>query len=400
MRICMFNNLFPPVKSGSSHFTVTLSRNLVARGHQVTVVTARLPGTADGEDLDGITVHRLPCFMLPAMEIAHGFKYMSFTLLPGARRRVMDLCRSMDVLHQHGQIFDTALLSAHLARRLHLPLLTTIHTPVHHTQAAYLKVLATLDRYAVRHLITDHATVLIAPDQTVVENIAERYAHPWVEKIPYGVAPVTMSAQGGAAVRQRYGLGDAPIIVSIGHVHNLRDRCDLIASMPDILRAVPGTHLLIVGDVLTPRPKDLVDSLGLSAHVTFTGGVAHNQIGDYLSAATIEAHWLNETPGLGIAAMESMSVGKAVVSSIGPDDLGPGLLRPGENVVLIRPGSVPSIVSAIVPLLQDQALRDRIGDAGRRLILDHFSWDSVTTQQEDLYRRVLAHHRMSATAPT
>ena len=72
MRICMFNNLFPPVKSGSSHFTVTLSRNLVARGHQVTVVTARLPGTADVEDLDGITVHRLPCFMLPAMEIAHG----------------------------------------------------------------------------------------------------------------------------------------------------------------------------------------------------------------------------------------------------------------------------------------------------------------------------------------
>ena len=42
MRICMFNNLFPPVKSGSSHFTLMLSRNLVARGHQVSVVTARL----------------------------------------------------------------------------------------------------------------------------------------------------------------------------------------------------------------------------------------------------------------------------------------------------------------------------------------------------------------------
>jgi glycosyltransferase involved in cell wall biosynthesis len=390
MRICMFNNLFPPVKSGSSHFTLMLSRNLVARGHQVSVVTARLPGTALYEELDGIAVHRLPCLLLPALEIAHGFKYLSYTLLPGALRRVMDLSRDHDILHQHGQIFDTALLSAFVAKRLGKPLLTTIHTPVHHTQATYLKILATLDRTAVRHLIAKHADVLIAPDQTVVENIAERYAHPWVERIPYGIAPLSPTAQGGQRIRDRYSLGDRPVIVSLGHVHNLRDRCDLIAAMPAILRAVPGTHLLIVGDVLTQKPQALVDSLGLREHVTLAGGAPHHEIADYLSAATIEAHWLNETPGLGIAAMEAMSAGKAVVSSIGPDDLGTGLLRDGENIRLIQPGSVDSIAGAVIPLLRDPALRERVGTAGQRLILDHFSWDSVTSQQERLYQQVLA----------
>lgn len=392
MRILMFNNLFPPVKSGSSHFTVMLAKNLVERGHQVAVVTAQLAGTERSEDMDGIRVERLPCLMLPPLEIAHGFKHLSYTLLPGALRRVTELCQGYDLLHQHGQIFDTALMSAYIARRQKIPLVTTIHTPVHHTTPAYLKVLATLDKTVVRRLITDHAAALIAPDKTVLDNIAERYHHPWVEEIPYGVAPVSTTEAGGAEVRRRYGLGERPVIVSLGHVHNLRDRCDLIAAMPEVLRAVPDAHLLIVGDVLTPRPKALADTLGLSGHVTFTGGVAHSQIGDYLAACTIEAHWLNETPGLGIAAMEAMSAGKAVVSSIGPDDLGPGLLKPGHNVMLIEPGSVSSIAGAVIALLRDPAFRQRIGDAGRRLILDHFSWRSVTDQQEDLYRRVLARH--------
>lgn len=394
MRICMFNNLFPPVKSGSSHFTVTLARNLVARGHQVTVVTARLHGTDLCEDLDGIDVQRLPCLLVPPLEIAHGFKHLSYTLLPGALSRVQGLCRErgFDLLHQHGQIFDTALLSAYLARRQKIPLVTTIHTPVHHTTPAYLAILATLDKTVVRRLITDHAAALVAPDKTVLDNIAERYRHPWVEEIPYGVDPVETTEAGAAAVRARYGLGERPVIVSIGHVHNLRDRCDLIAAMPEVLRAIPQAHLLIVGDVLTEKPRNLVASLGLAEHVTFTGGVAHSQIGDYLSAATIEAHWLNETPGLGIAAMEAMSAGKAVVSSIGPDDLGPGLLKPGENIFLIEPGSTQSIAGAVIRLLGDADLRARVGEAGRRLILEQFSWASVTDQQEDLYRRVLARH--------
>lgn len=400
MRICMFNNLFPPVKSGSSHFTQMLSRNLVDRGHHVTVVTARLPNTALYEEVDGIAVHRLPCLLLPALEIAHGFKYLSYTLLPGALRRVLDLSAQMDVLHQHGQIFDTALLSAYAAKRLRKPLLTTIHTPVHHTQATYLKILAALDKTAVRHLIAKHADVLIAPDQTVVDNIAERYQHPWVERIPYGIAPVQTTQEGADRVRARFQLGDRPVIVSLGHVHNLRDRCDLIGAMPQILRAVPGAHLLIVGDVLTPKPQALVDSLGLREHVTLAGGAPHHEVADYLSAATIEAHWLNETPGLGIAAMEAMSAGKAVVSSIGPDDLGTGLLRDGENIRLIQPGSTDSIARAVIPLLCDPALRQRIGEAGQRLILDHFSWDSVTTQQEQLYDRVVARHAESSRYPT
>src|SRR5207245_910994 len=147
------------------------------------------------------------------------------------------------------------------------------------------------------------------------------------------------------------------VILSLGHVHNLRDRCDLIAAMPEIIREVPDVHLLIVGDIYTQRPIELAESLNIKSHITFTGSIPHDEIGKYLSAATIEAHWLSAAPGLGIAAMEAMSVGKAVVSSIGVDDLGKGVLRPGENIILIDRGSTTSIADGIIRLLSDASLR-------------------------------------------
>jgi glycosyltransferase involved in cell wall biosynthesis len=391
MRICMFNNLFPPVKSGSSHFTYMLSKMLAARGHDITVISARIEGTQAHEKQEGLDIYRLPCLMMPKMEIAHGFKYLSYTFFPSNVRRVAELCREkrFDVLHQHGQIFDTALSSAYLARKLAIPLATTIHTPVRHTVPLYEKILAFLDKTVVKNLIINRARLIIAPDQTVVDNINERYQHPWIEEVPYGVDKLETDPERGLEVRRKYNLGSRPVILSLGHVHNLRDRCDLISAMPEIIKHVPDVHLLIVGDIYTQRPIELTDSLGIRSHITFAGGLPHDQIGDYLAAATIEAHWLSNAPGLGIAAMEAMAVGKAVVSSIGVDDLGKGMLRPGENIMLIDRGSVPSIADAIIRLLRDPGLRQSIGENGRKMIEEHFSWNSVTDRMEAAYLKLI-----------
>lgn len=391
MRICMFNNLFPPIKSGSSHFTFMLSKMLASRGHDITVIAAKVHGTKEEEVIDGIHIYRLPCIMMPQLEIAHNFKFLSYTFLPSNLRKLTKICqeKNFDILHQHGQIFDTALSSTHLAKKLNKPLIITIHTPVRHTVPIYMSILKFLDTTVVKHLIINKSQMLIAPDQTAVDNINERYQHPWVEEVPYGVEQLEAKPERGEEIRQKFNLGQRPLILSLGHVHNLRDRCDLIAAMPEIIKHVPDVHLLIVGDIYTQRPIELTKSLGLESHITFTGSIPHEEIGDYLAAATIEAHWLSNAPGLGIAAMEAMAVGKPVVSSIGVDDMGKGMLRPGENIMLIERGSLPNISDTIVKLLSDNTFRQQIGENGRKMIEGHFSWNSVTDKAEAVYQKLL-----------
>ena len=122
MRICLLNNLFPPVQSGSSLFTYRLAERLNARGHDVTVITAQFDKSVpSSENQQGIHIYRLPCLLLPQMSIAHNFKWMSFTFTPSNVKRIFGILtdRQVELLHLNGHIFDLALSSV-LARPVYL----------------------------------------------------------------------------------------------------------------------------------------------------------------------------------------------------------------------------------------------------------------------------------------
>jgi glycosyltransferase involved in cell wall biosynthesis len=398
MRVCMFNNLYPPVESGSSHHTATLAKMLAARGHDVAVIAAQVPGAAAHERVDGVDIHRLPSVMLPQLELAHNLRYLSFTLLPSNLRWLSHFLREQrpDVLHQHGQIFDLSLASALLAARLRLPLVNTIHTPVHHTGRVYRHLLPALDRTFAKLLVVDRANLLIAPDQTIVDYVRDRYRHPNVRLIPYGVDELDAAPERGRAIRARFGLGDAPVILSLGHVHNLRDRCDLVAAMPLVLREFPDARLLVVGDLFTQKPVELSERLGLSRSIIFTGRARHDEIGAYFAAATIEAHWLGTSLGLGIAAMEAMLAGVPVITSFDGDALGKDTLVADRDVLFVDRTSAETIAAPILRLLRDPKLRRSVGENGRRAIERTCSWPSVTLKVEAAYEELLASRARSA----
>lgn len=59
MKILQLTDFFDPFLGGMEQHVKTLSRKLVERGHDVTVVTTRLPDTADVEEIDGVQVKRI-----------------------------------------------------------------------------------------------------------------------------------------------------------------------------------------------------------------------------------------------------------------------------------------------------------------------------------------------------
>ena len=50
-------------------------------------------------------------------------------------------------------------------------------------------------------------------------------------------------------MRADYGIGDAPLIVSLGHVIPLRDRVALVEALPAVLAKHPRTKVIIAGRV-------------------------------------------------------------------------------------------------------------------------------------------------------
>lgn len=395
--ICMFSNLYPPVYSGSSTQCSQLARELVNRGHEVIVITARLDKqTAPYEKIDGVHIYRLSALHLPKMTVSLNFPWLNSTFVPGNARRVNAIFdqHKPDVIHLHNHMFDLAFSAVRAARRFNIPLVVTIHTLIKHPRPIYNWILYPLDRQFLKHSVIEKADLILCPDATIERYVSEAFGPVDNILLPYGITQMPEPArQKMELIRQNYGLKNSPVILSLGHLHEIRNRKELIEILPDLLPRFPDLKLMIVGDIGTNSAESLARRLGVSNAVIFTGSVPHADVPAYLGIADLEAHWFHESnpqnKTLGIAALEAMGAGKVVVGTADEDVYGKGVLANNRNVILVNLASLENLALRISDLLENEQKRAAIGAQAQKTIVEHFSWDSVCKQTLAAYECVI-----------
>lgn len=404
--ICVLSNLYAPVVSGSATQCEGLARELTRRGHDVIVITAKLdPASADREVVEGVHVYRLPALRLPKMSIALNFPWLNLTMTPWNLRRMREIIQRhrVEILHVHNHMFDMALSGVRLARQLKLPLVVTIHTIIKHANPVYNLLLYPLDRFLLKRWVIDKADAVICPDVNVQQYLFERFARSDCDIVAYGISLKRPSQDDIQRIREKYDLAGKRVILSIGHVHAIRNRIDLIRAMPRVQQAIPEAILLIVGSETDSRARREVRALGVENVVVFAGAQPRRIIPAFLAIADIEAHWLNQDdPGqtsLGVASMEAMYAGKAVFSAANENTFGPGVLKHGTNILIARPGRPESLATSIVQVLQDHQYRGRIGREARATVERHFSWTSVTDRTVEVYEGSIAARQIAPISP-
>jgi hypothetical protein len=98
----------------------------------------------------------------------------------------------------------------------------------------------------------------------------------------------------------------------------------------------------------------------------------------------------------GIVLLEAMAAGVPIVCS---DIHGyKGVVRRGEQALLVPPRDVDGLAAALGTLLRDPLLRERMGESGRRRA-EQFSWEAVTARVEDYYGFVIRRLAASGSLP-
>ena len=166
----------------------------------------------------------------------------------------------------------------------------------------------------------------------------------------------------------------------------------------------PGQRLTVAGSVgHDPRPPEreypqLLASLAAGRDVRFVGPVPDDALPLLYRRAGVvvlpsvtrtcygRRHAISEL--LGLAVLEAMASGTPVVCS----DLGglPEVVRHGETGFLVPPGDVRALRDRIEQLLGDRALARRMGAAGRRRVLERFTWAACARRCVDAYGELLA----------
>ena len=239
-------------------------------------------------------------------------------------------------------------------------------------------------------MILEKADEVVSPDPVVQKYVETRHRVPNSPVIPYGIEVPPPRLDDIQELRQRFDLNSGPVILSLGHVNPIRDRLDLIQAMPLVLQRFPTARLLIVGDVCVHKPVKLVRQLGLENHVTFTGAVPHSQVSAFFALSALEAHTINSGyPGPGVASMEAMAAGLPVVTGEIDAQYDFSHFRNWETVVMVPPNRPEAMAEAIIRLLSDEGLRQRIGENAQRMMAERYSWDAVCNAYIALYRQVI-----------
>ena len=146
--------------------------------------------------------------------------------------------------------------------------------------------------------------------------------------------------------------------------------------LPQVRQALPATRLQLVG----VNPPDWIWDLA-NDHIDVTGPVP--DVIPYLAAATIFVCPLRIGAGIKTKVLEALAMGIPVVGT--PLSFDGIHVRDGESAI-ITPAD--EMADAVVGLMGDDALRQRLSHAGRQLIESEYSWEKTATSYERLYDEI------------
>ena len=390
MRILVVNSFFPPLTTGSAHFTLDVAREYVRQGHDVWVVATAVPGCLEREVIDGVEVIRLPSRSVTPGNLAFNYA-LPFVIRPGVVRRVRRVFDEVrpDVVHQNGQFFDLTFLTTWLAWRRRVPRVLTVHTPLTHTNRAWRAVISGVDRTLLRALNALGRPVVVGVDRFVCEMAQRRYRP---RSGPVRFVPATLRVDDfavgdGPRIRDRLDLGAAPVILSFGHVIPIRSRVPLIRALPYVLKEVPDVRVLIVGEVYHDEFRRVAAELGVLEHIVEAGRVRHADVPDYLAAATVAAHDLDGHM-LGISTLEAMAAGLPVYACV-RRDVFPGIdLDEWPELQICENAEPESIAGSICELLRSSDLRDRVAGRQHEFVDRYFRAEIVAAEYLSIFERL------------
>jgi phosphatidylinositol alpha-mannosyltransferase len=204
--------------------------------------------------------------------------------------------------------------------------------------------------------------------------------------IPNGIDVACFSDPSLAPV-ERFNDG-RPNILFVGRLEKRKGFRHLLAAFAHVKKAVPEARLIVAGAyekadkeafVLYARRHRLRD-------VRFVGFVSEEDLPRYYRTCDVFCAPSIGFESFGLVLLEAMAAGRSIVAS---DIVGyRTVVRNGEEGLLVPPGDEEALATALISLLRDPVLRQRMGEKGQARA-SAYSWDRVAQWILDFYGELL-----------
>ena len=348
---------------GISSYLLTLTGGLKQKGHQIYLASSG--GEMEDDFIQaGVTLFKVP--LKTKNEISPKILFSFWKLKKIARKLDIDL------IHSHSR--TTQVLGNLLGRALIKPHIFTCH--------GFFKPKIS------RRIFGCWGQRVIAISQQVKEHLIIDFKLD-EHKISVVHNGIDIQKFGDFSSRdnlRRKLAGQSDFLVGIiARLADVKGHIYLIQAMPKVIKNFPNTKLLIIGQGKMKKVLiRQVNGLGLKNSVLFIPEIKNTK--DLLAAMDIFV-MPSLQEGLGLALMEAMAQGLAVVgSAVGGIKT---LIKDKLNGLLVAPADSAALAQAIITLLGDAKLRRVLGIQAREFIIANFSQEEMVDKTEFVYQQSL-----------
>ncbi|MFZ5893969.1 MAG: glycosyltransferase family 4 protein [Myxococcota bacterium] len=196
-----------------------------------------------------------------------------------------------------------------------------------------------------------------------------------------------------ADAKRRFGLEPSDLVIGkVARLFEKKGHEYVIAAARQIVARVPQARFLFVGDgVLRSKYEADVAQAGLRDHFVFAGLIAPEEMPAAMQAMDVLVH-TSHREGLARVIPQAQAVGKPVVSFALDGSL--DAIQDGVSGFLTRPHDANHIAERVLEIINDEARRQAMGEAGRAFAAANFPVEVMVRRINDVYWQ-LASERLS-----
>ena len=340
----------------------------------------RIPAQAD---FDGVDVF-YQRYTSPPRPVLHGT--WGFFAYAALKRKLRSLHREkgFDLIHAH-YASPSGVVALLAARWMHIPVVVSVHG-ADVTYTARQRIAGS----SVVRWVFQHADAIVANSTWTAGRIIHYGGRP--EKVRVIYLGTELDGGGTPASLREDGLPEPSIsLLSVGNLLRNKGHALVLAAMLKLVEMGYPIEYTIVGD--GPERSELeaiAANPPLAGRVHFVGSVPHQEVWAYYRACDIFV-LASRVEGFGLVFIEALAAGKPVIGcrgTGGPEDL----KALGDCIELVDPDDVDELVDALGRLAGDPKRRRRMGELGRSIVAERFTWEKAARETVQVYDQVIAGH--------
>lgn len=245
-------------------------------------------------------------------------------------------------------------------------------------------------RYLVKYSLkrVDHIVALTPAlrDEIQKMNIGKRE----ITIMPLGVYSDLFSPKfRDETIRRKYVSNNDPLLIFVGRLVEKKGVAYLIKALPAVLKKFDQARLLIIGNGLLANDlKKLVSELNITDRVYFEGDIDNKKLPQYYASADIfigpsVIPASGDLEGQGVVFLEAMASGCCTIGT----NIGgiPMSVLHEQSGLLVEQKNSQQISEAIIRILEDSTLRNRLQQNGRDHVVNNFDWQVIARRYQDLF---------------